>query len=463
VRVHLKAEIAIVALALLLRVLYIAMAQVSFPIRGDTNQYVLYGWNLAHRGTFSRAMPEAADVTPDSYRAPGYPAVIAAAMMMAGHSELPMRPAGDGLSALGYESDTWMTIVLGTQAVLGAATVWLVLALGRMWLRPKWAIAVGTLAAIWPHLITFAGTLLSETLFAFVLLLALWMLARAARSRLNRTYALAGGAFGIACLVNPIVGLFPLVAAVPIALRERRGALVFLVSFALLPAAWAVRNATLATGAGSLERLEQNFVEGSWPEYHDAYNRRSVDPIARAFMSEIASETQALAAVPAEGLERIGERLASHPWSYARWYLLEKPYLLWGWRIRIGAGDVSYLSTQHSPFQRIPLLKLVKQVCRLSNPFLFALAAFAAFAALIASWRRQVPQPLLFTALLAVYLTAVHVVLQAEPRYAIPYRPEEFLLAATALAWIAAAIATWRANSKSGVHTATPIAIVSQP
>jgi hypothetical protein len=38
-------------------------------------------------------------------------------------------------------------------------------------------------------------------------------------------------------------------------------------------------------------------------------------------------------------------------------------------------------------------------------------------------------------ALLFLYVTAVHVVLQAEPRYAISYRPVEMLLAVSALAW----------------------------
>jgi hypothetical protein len=36
-----------------------------------------------------------------------------------------------------------------------------------------------------------------------------------------------------------------------------------------------------------------------------------------------------------------------------------------------------------------------------------------------------------------LYLTAVHVALQAEPRYSVPYRPEEIMLAVAALAWIA--------------------------
>jgi hypothetical protein len=39
-------------------------------------------------------------------------------------------------------------------------------------------------------------------------------------------------------------------------------------------------------------------------------------------------------------------------------------------------------------------------------------------------------------ALAVVYLTALHVVLQAEPRYAIPYRGLEIALAMGAIAWL---------------------------
>ena len=47
---------------------------------------------------------------------------------------------------------------------------------------------------------------------------------------------------------------------------------------------------------------------------------------------------------------------------------------------------------------------------------------------------------ILLFACFALYVTAVHTVLDAEPRYSIPYRPEEVLLFITALAWFAKAL-----------------------
>jgi len=127
--------------------------------------------------------------------------------------------------------------------------------------------------------------------------------------------------------------------------------------------------------------------------------------------------------------------MAGDPIYYARWYLLDKPFLLWDWRIRVGAGDIYFLPAAHSPFDRIPILAAVKSGFAYANPFLFAFALVGI--GLIAVLRRQ--QSGLAPSVIAglvLYVTLVHDVLQAEPRYAIPYRPEEVLLAISALALV---------------------------
>jgi hypothetical protein len=84
--------------------------------------------------------------------------------------------------------------------------------------------------------------------------------------------------------------------------------------------------------------------------------------------------------------------------------------------------------------------RAIHAVCKALNPALFGLGLLACG---IAAWRlpRSRGDGAAFAwqacALLAVYLTAVHVVLQAEPRYSISYRPIEILLAAAAAAAIA--------------------------
>jgi hypothetical protein len=96
--------------------------------------------------------------------------------------------------------------------------------------------------------------------------------------------------------------------------------------------------------------------------------------------------------------------------------------------------------TSRSLFERVPLLHGWKLFARAVNPLLFFLALTAAA---VSAWRiarRRARTDVSEAALgglglLFFYVTAVHTVLQAEPRYGIAYRPIEFLLAATALSW----------------------------
>jgi hypothetical protein len=120
--------------------------------------------------------------------------------------------------------------------------------------------------------------------------------------------------------------------------------------------------------------------------------------------------------------------------GYARWYLA-KPWLLWGWQIRIGATDIDFLEVRNSPLERNGLLRAIVAAYAWLNPLLTTLALAAAVVLAVAGLRRARWMPAAVPAALALYVTAVHVVLQAEPRYATAYRGLECLLLATALAW----------------------------
>lgn len=429
---------AVVMLALLVRTLYVWMGSVEYPIRGDVNQYVLYAWNMSHRGTFSTALPDAAEPVPDSYRNPGYPAFLAAAMLAAGHADLPLRAGPGASTVLGYDSDTWMRIALAAQVLLGTLTVWLVMLLGRLWLPAPASLGAGLVTALWPHLVTFSGVLLSETLFAFALTASLLLLVVATAAGSTRRVAFAGLAWGLTCLINPIVALFPLIVAPFVGRKSARLAWIFLAAFALLPGLWAARNALETKGRGSAQRIEENFVQGSWPQYLAAYNTRFGNDISRRIVAAAGAEVKLLEASPSRGIREIASRMALDPPYYLKWYLIDKPFLLWDWHIRIGAGDIYFLPVGHSAFERIPLLRAVATFLRWCNPLVFLLAGGVALASVVlaVAGRRRTGFAVLALGLCAVYLTGVHAVLQAEPRYSIPYRPIEILLAATALAWM---------------------------
>ena len=414
-------------LAFAMREAYVLSAIVDGPIRGDIREYVAAAWNLVAHGTFSTTLPPGVPV-PDSFRLPGYPWLIALGMTL-----FPQDPDWVRLGG-------WYPFVLQAQVVLGTLSVVLVALLARHWLRPTWAIFAGLVLALWPHHIAATNTLLSEVLFGFMLVAALYCFARAWTTGRIGWYALAGATFGYAWLVNPVVLLFPpCLAALTWWHGSRRPAAVMLALFLVPVLGMTIRNAGLDTEArGSAGRASINFVQGSWPNYHPAANAVSKgDPVAIAIIQEIDAENAALVADPMAGLKRMRARMAEDPAWYAEWYA-SKPWVLWGWKIRLGASDIHYHVVRNSLLERNAVLRSIVAIYRWCTPALTTITLAAGLVLMLIGLRRRSWVPAAAVGALAIYLTLVHVVLQAEPRYATAYRGLEAVLVATALAWLVA-------------------------
>jgi 4-amino-4-deoxy-L-arabinose transferase-like glycosyltransferase len=423
---------AITLLALILRLTYFFSTPIQSPIRGDVVEYVNYAWNLAQHGTFSsadHADPRTGQWPPDAFRGPGYPAFLAFWMWLTGGGNA------------GY-----LAAVLA-QILLGALTVALTIAWSRQWLSPAAALSAGLVTALWPHAIAFSGTLLSETVFGTTLLAFLLFASWSARDGKRRWAILAGLAGGLAYLVNPVALLFPpLVAFILFLHRGRQAAVVLLSLHLLMVGAWAARNAAHPNMPGAWNRASANLVEGSWPLYHAAYAYRFDEPVAMEMMKAISVEEKLMAEKPAEGFKAILGRMSNDPLGFARWYLLQKPYLLWGWQLGIGAGDVYFLETSRSPFDHQVPFRMIRAIYRYATPVLFAGALFASLIAFRRRWRDsdRGGAAMLFASLFFIYITGVHTVFQADPRYAVAYRPVEAALAVTACV----AIAEWLRRRK---------------
>jgi 4-amino-4-deoxy-L-arabinose transferase-like glycosyltransferase len=406
--------------ALGLRLKFIAASEFDNVVRGDSVEYVSYAYNLVDKGVFSSARPDAVSSPPDSYRGPGYPAFLAVAIAMSG------------------KSLAWIGWIRLAQALLGALTAVLTTVFARRMLPTGAAVACGLLTAFWPHLITSGAFLLTETLAGFLLLLALTVSDRAVRAPSNWRLVASGLLWGAAYLVNPVFLLVPLLF-VPWLLRRgtRQFCTVFLLASLLLPAAWSVRNASIAgTGQSSGDRALSNFVQGSWPQYHAAYMSRDVAEEPARILHQIGAEDALIHADRRAGFSAVASRMAGDPWRYAFWYLAYKPFLLWDWSIRLGDGDIYVYQVGNSPFERPGLLAAVRVGARAINAWVFFAAIGYALLALPALLRRDAREAgvsRLLLVLLFGYLTAVHMILQAEPRYAVPYRPLEFVLAVLAV------------------------------
>lgn len=409
-----------------LRWYYVAHAVVYEPIRGDAIQYHAYAWNIAHHGIFSQAPPHSPTVASDSFRDPGYPLFLAIWLRL--FASFPI----------------WYPAVLMSQALLGSITVVLLMAGARGWLPDRWLLAAGMLMAVWPHSVTMTSFLLSETLFGFLCALAFYCLGRSFRSGSANWAALAGLGFGAAALTNAV--LIPFASLLALALLWRKAAtyrvlLALALASVALPATWSIHNMQLPAGdASSTGRAMLNFVQGSWPAYHRAYRLSVVgDPSARLTLQAIQHEYDVMHASPAKGMVLVARRFGSNPLRYLAWYL-RKPADLWAWSIRMGQGDIYEYPTLRSPFDNQPALRAMVSICQAINPLLMVLALVGC---LLALRRHAAARPFAFaTTLLALYVTAVYSLLQSEPRYSIPFRGFEILLAIFAVqgltAWLTA-------------------------
>lgn len=404
----------IVLVAWGLREWFVLASTLPSPAQGDVSSYLRYAIHMAVDGVFSEARA-GQPVVPDAYRGPGYPVLLLAVLELGG-------------------PEKWFWHVYQLQAFMGACTVALVIALVRQWANPLPALLAGALLAAWPHNIAATNAMLLEVVFGFCLTTSLLLTTLSIKRSSLALGCLAGLSMGASYLVNPVIALFPIVLLVCYQGKDARriGLAIALVS--LIPmAAWSIRN--VHAGANSNSRALQNLEQGAWRQYHFEEKFWRVDPEAMRVRADIGQEMSVVMADPIEGFWMIGKRLARNPADTLLWYVIQKPYLLWDWDIRMGAGGPYTLDVVNSPLD-VGLLGIWQRIAKALNLPIFL------FAAGFSLTRLRVWGASTATAVFFVYITLIHDVFQAEPRYAIAYRGVEMALAMGGVAsmyqWVSA-------------------------
>lgn len=422
----------LIAIALGFRLWFVEVGVVDNPIRGDALGYSSYAWNLVHHGVFSIAAPHSDTVAPDSFRDPAYPALLA--MLMKGF--------GSG--------DAWYHAVLRLQAVLGTITVMVVYLIALRMMPARWALAGGLMAAVWPHSVASCGFMLTETSFGFMCALALWLLLKACESKRGRDGLGAGLALGAGSLINATLSPFGVVLAI-LAWRQRwlsRSGIALLLLGSLLPLAiWAMRSHGLPYEQSSQARAVINLIQGSWPEYHEAYHELLDGlPSGREKLDRIEAEQTLATQSRTAALASLLERIRQAPGRYAAWYA-SKPFLLWDWDIRMGFGDVYPYPMQLAPYAANPFAYVLETLCKRANPVLFGLMLLG----MAASCGGRAPTAVRVVTALLAYETLVYWIMQSEPRYSTPFRGMEMVLA---LYGVLAAAHAVRARQRARRETA---------
>lgn len=405
--------------ALLIRLYYVNVAVVDSPLRSDAGQYVRIALNVLDHGTFSTGDPRADVVAPDTYRAPGYPALIAVVVKIAG-------------------ADQAYDAMLLLQCLLGAATTGLTILLARQFMGGTYACVAGLLVAIWPHLVTIGGLLLTETVFGFLLVTASYFFVKGLQSERTSWYFAAGAALGLAALINQVIVGLSIPLVIYMVASRRWSAAVIVVLLALVPPTlWAVRDAhtTSPDRKSGASRLFENVLIGLEPDFVPRYRAGGNEPQAVAARERIDAGLELFDRSHSAAISSVIRRLSDDPWSALKWYLT-KPALFWSWSILQGHGDIYVYPTVSSPYERVSALRILCSLCHGLNPVLFVAALYSSCVCLLG--RRKAIAGVVVGGMF-IFATVIHSALAVDVRYSLPFRPFEMILAAFVFSLIVSA------------------------
>ena len=413
------------AAAILIRVQYARTVDIIEPIRADAREYTIYGLNLFKHQTFSRDIYHP---RPDSWRSPGYPLIIAAAL------------------AIG-DLERLISIMTYLQVAMGTLSVMVVFLLGRR-ILPDWAaLSAAGLTAISPHLIATTSYILTETSFSFFLLLAVYSFYRGWEKASLASAGCGGLLFGCAYLVNETSLLVPGILLItagtmvfrqfPQTMRQKMFGLltVFFICSAVLPGLWIWRNSRLPEDAAKgSSRATAALSHGAYPGfvYHDPrfkYFPYQEDPLQPGFGENLQNFSNIL-----------WDRFKQRPLRYVSWYLIEKPYYLWHWdnfqsnkgaASIAGKGDVYLYPVRSSLYLTSDTANFTRLFMKNLHPVLLIMVLLGIFMCsrktLTTDRKSGNFQTPIFLFLILVYYTGLYMVFAPYSRYSVPLRPELYL------------------------------------
>ena len=402
------------AIALAMRIGAINHTSVDIALRADARDYYSYALNLKHHATFSRQVySETTAPPPDAVRTPGYPAFL--------------------VPLVDYPPDEFMLWrVTLVQALLDSLTVLLALGIFRRLVSERWALGAALLTALSPHLIVMTTYVLSETLFIFLTLLALWLLVRMREADSRKLALAAGAAIACAALTRPTLQYFIVPVAGMLLLsgwrHNLRLTIALLLGFALVFTPWQLRN-LYQTGQLSDPSLTINaYHHGMYPDFR--YQDR---PETTGFPYRFNPRNVEFSTSKDSVLAEIRRRFREEPARHLKWYLLGKPVTLLQWDILAGMGDIFVYPVSASPYFSEPLYVYSRALMKALHWPLVVLALVATLAAWLPATARRLADTTRFAArllsLLMLYFIALHIVAAPFPRYGIPLRPVIYGLA----------------------------------
>ena len=380
----------------------------------DAKQYIQYAHNLFQHGVFSRSNSPI-DPQPDSFRSPGYPLYIAFMMWMAGEQ-------------------SYLMMLVYSQAVLSALLVPLTFLAGRFFLPFYGALIAAVMVCFSPHLITIAGCVLTETLFSFFLLASICCFHYTLKKKPAGLFIFSAILFGCTCLINETALLLPCLLFIFLFLSKHlakyhilKKMVLFLMVFSIAPIGWSLRNHLNVPPESEkgMDRAIVTMSHGAYPDFiykNPRYKRFPYreDPMQPAFGNSFENFVQILWA-----------RVKAEPVRYVKWYLVGKAYYLWSWNIIQGVGDVYIYPVGYDIFKDSKSAEISKSIMQQLHSF-WLLLFWAGIPLFYREFKTiSADAAILCTPFLhfstCIYFTFLYCVFAPWPRYSIPLRAEFYL------------------------------------
>ncbi|MBF0631945.1 MAG: glycosyltransferase family 39 protein [Magnetococcales bacterium] len=413
------------------------------PLRSDAFEYFNYAFNLRHHGTYALTPwdERTAAPRPDAFRTPGYPIFLTPFVS-------------------GPPTPSMLQMVYRVQALLGTLTLFAVWILARRLLPPPAALIVTFLAAISPHLITMNHYLLTETLFAFLLLASL---AAMKPDGHQGGWFLAGMLLAAAALTRPALQYFIVPAVLFLVMtgtsaRKKRMALAMTVGFMLLFIPWLARNQWVL-GTWSADRATiATLHHGLYPGF-----TFQDDPRSFGFPYRFDPRSEEISRSMDTVVTEMKRRFTREPGRHLRWFLLEKPIWLWSWGIIQGQGDAFVYPVADTPFVRHPLFQFLHRIMYATHGIWVILGAIGLIIAWIPAHRSPGTWVARLIGLVLLYMTFIHMLGAPFPRYNIPLRPLAYILALYSLVIVFHSLRDFLSNRKTNPQRPQPTVPPSAP
>jgi 4-amino-4-deoxy-L-arabinose transferase-like glycosyltransferase len=401
-------------LAMSLRVDAVNNTVIDEPINADATDYYTYAVHLKYHHTYSREKLPSNDPQPDALRTPGYPVFL-----------VPF------VKYPPTESMLWRIEL--AQALLDSITVLLALSIFRKIMAEGWALGAGFLTAISPHLISSTTYLLTETLFTFLMVLALWLAVKMIQNNSRTLGFVTGLVIAAAALTRPTLQFFIVPLAGMLLLTRGRGNIARLIipllaGFVLAFTPWVVRNLNIIGSTSDPTLMINSLYHGMYPDF-----RYKDNPESTGFPYRFDPRSEEISSSRESVLNEILRRFKEEPARHLRWYLLGKPASLFSWNILAGMGDIFIYPVSKSPYFSQPVYILSHKYMELLHWPLVLLAVFVSIAVWLPGSGKRLSGTALFTvrmlSLVMLYFIALHIVAAPFPRYGIPLRPVIYGLA----------------------------------